>query len=49
MERHGEEIDLTTTEARAGVSTGLRWVLIVSLVLAIGLLSLVWITGALVS
>jgi hypothetical protein len=47
MERHGEEVDLTTTEARGGVNTGLRWMLLVSTVLVVVLLSVVWISGAL--
>ena len=43
----GEEAELTATEARSGVNTGLRWVLLVSTLLVILLLSAVWITGAL--
>jgi hypothetical protein len=47
MERHGEEIEVTETEASGGVKHhNVRIVLAVSLVLAIGALSLIWITGA---
>jgi len=48
MERIGEETHITTTEASGGVKNhGVRYVLMFGLVLAIGLLSLTWITGAL--
>lgn len=47
MERRGEETHLDTDEARGGESTGvMRWVLGISLLLAIGLLSAIWIFGA---
>ena len=47
MERHGEEVHIETDEARGGSTPHIvRYVLIISMVLAIGLLSLVWITGA---
>jgi len=47
MERHGDEVDVTTEEARAGSTPHIvRYVLIISLVLAIVALSIVWITGA---
>lgn len=47
MERQGDETHLNTDEARGGESTGvMRWVLAVSLLLAIGLLSAIWIFGA---
>ncbi|MEZ5744006.1 MAG: hypothetical protein R3D89_09890 [Sphingomonadaceae bacterium] len=50
MERHGEEIHVDETEASGGVKKhGVRYVLLISLVLAIGVLSLIWITGALTS
>ncbi|MDF8333971.1 hypothetical protein [Novosphingobium cyanobacteriorum] len=50
MERQGEEIHITTPEARGGETTGImRYVLIIALVLAIGALSIIWITGALTS
>lgn len=46
MERHGEEIIETAEEARGAESTGvMRWVLGISLLLAIGALSLIWIYG----
>jgi len=48
MERHGDEAHVTTNEARGGSTEGVvRYVLIIGLVLAIGALSLIWITGAL--
>lgn len=47
MERRGDETHLDTDEARGGESTGvMRWVLAISLLLAIGLLSAIWIFGA---
>lgn len=48
MERHGEEVEVSTTEARGGETPHIvRYVLIISLVLAIGAMSVIWITGAL--
>ncbi|MFM5907655.1 MAG: hypothetical protein ACKOPO_08730 [Novosphingobium sp.] len=48
MERQGEEIHVTPTEARAGkTGTHLRNMLFVSLFLAIAIMSLLWISGAL--
>jgi len=48
MEKHGEEIHITTTEASGGVTRhGVRYVLLISLILAIGILSAIWIYGAL--
>jgi hypothetical protein len=48
MERQGEETHITTNEARGGSTPHIvRYVLIISLLLAIGALSAVWITGAL--
>ncbi len=48
MERHGEEIHITPEEARGGRSgSTVRTILLISLVLAIGALSAVWIIGAL--
>ena len=47
MERHGEEVEVTTTEARGGSTPHIvRYVLAISLLLAIGALSIVWMTGA---
>ena len=47
MQREGEEIHVDTTEARGGDTPHIvRYVLIIGLVLAIGALSLVWMTGA---
>ena len=48
MERQGEEVHVTTNEARGGSTQHIvRYVLMFSLLLAIGTLSLIWITGAL--
>ena len=47
MDRVGEETHVTTTEASGGVKNhGVRYVLLFSLLIAIGVLSLIWITGA---
>lgn len=47
MQREGEEVHLDTTEARGGDTPHIvRYVLIIGLVLAIGALSLIWMTGA---
>lgn len=47
MEKHGEEVQVTETEASGGVKHhNVRIVLMVSLVLTIGLLSAIWIFGA---
>ena len=47
MERIGEETHVTSTEASGGVKNhGVRYVLIFSLLIAIAVLSLIWITGA---
>ncbi|QZP08880.1 hypothetical protein [Caenibius sp. WL] len=48
MERHGDEVHVETDEARGGATPHIvRWVLGISLILAIVLLSMTWITGAL--
>lgn len=48
MERHGEETHITTEEARGGTGLNvMRWVLPISLLLAIGALTMIWVTGAL--
>ncbi|MCB2047868.1 MAG: hypothetical protein KDE32_06520 [Novosphingobium sp.] len=48
MERHGTEIHVNEDEARAGSTPHIvRYVLAISLILAIAALSLIWITGAL--
>lgn len=50
MERIGEETHITSTEASGGVKNhGVRYVLLFSLLIAIAVLSAVWITGAWVS
>lgn len=49
MDRDGEEVHLSEREASGGEQPHIvRWVLGISLFLAIGLLSAIWITGALV-
>lgn len=46
MERHGEEVRETAEEARAGATPGvMRWVLGISLLLAIAALSAIWMFG----
>ena len=48
MERQGDEIHVTETEASAGTQPHIvRWVLGISLILAVVLLSVIWIVGAL--
>jgi hypothetical protein len=48
MEKNGDEIHLTTEEARGAVTQhGVRYVLIISLALAIVVLSAIWMTGTL--
>lgn len=47
MQRHGDEVRETTEEARAGDTPGIvRWVLLISLTLAVVALSVIWMTGA---
>jgi len=47
MQRDGDEVQLETDEARAGETRGsMRWVLGISLLAAIILLSAVWMFGA---
>jgi hypothetical protein len=48
MKQDGDEVQVTTEEARGGVTEhGVRYVLFFSLLLAIIALSTIWITGAL--
>jgi hypothetical protein len=48
MEQQGDEIHIETDEARGGSTPSIvRWILLGSLLLAIVLLSITWITGAL--
>lgn len=50
MERHGEEVELTATEARGASTTHvMRYVLGISLALAIIAMTLVWVIPALTS
>ena len=50
MERQGDEVHIETTEARGGSTPHIvRYVLVISLLLAIGALTLIWITGAVTS
>ncbi len=47
MERDGRETHLNEVEASGGSKGGIvRWVLVISLLLAIILLSVIWMTGA---
>jgi len=47
MERHGDETHIETDEARGGSTPHIvRWILAISLLAAIVLLSIIWITGA---
>ena len=47
MERRGDEVHVETTEASGGSKEGVvRWVLIIGTLLAIVLLSAIWMTGA---
>ena len=48
MDRDNKEIHIEDDDARAArTNTGLRWVLAISLLLAVALLSAIWIFGAL--
>ena len=50
MQRQGEEVHVETNEARSGNTPHIvRYILAISLFLAIAALSLIWITGALSS
>lgn len=47
MIRHGEEVEMNTEEASGGQKRGIvRYVLIISTLLAIIALSIIWMTGA---
>ena len=47
MERRGEEVHIETDEARVGSTPHIvRWVLGISLLAAIVVLSIIWMTGA---
>ena len=47
MERQNEEVHVTTQEARGGqTGMGVRYVLAITLVLAIAVLSVLWLVGA---
>ncbi|MBB3860215.1 hypothetical protein GGQ88_001481 [Novosphingobium hassiacum] len=47
MEHQGEETHITTDEARGGEGLNVvRWVLAISLFLAIVALTIIWVTGA---
>ena len=48
MRKEGDEIHIDDNEASAGETSGrMRWVLGIGTVLAIGLLTIIWMTGAL--
>ena len=47
MERQGDEVHVTETEASAGAQPHIvRWVLAISLILVVVLMSLIWIIGS---
>ena len=47
MERQGDEVHIETNEARGGSTPHIvRYVLVISLVLAIGAMTVIWVTGA---
>ena len=48
MHKQGDEVHIDDTEASGGQKTGhVRWILVIGTLLAIVLLSIVWITGSL--
>jgi hypothetical protein len=50
MHKDGDHIDVTEEEASGGVKNhGVRYVLVISLILAIIALSLMWMTGAVIN
>lgn len=50
MHKDGDQIDVTEEEASGGIKNqGVRYVLAISLFLAIVVLSLMWMTGALLN
>lgn len=47
MDQRGDEIHTSETEASGGSKEGVvRWVLIIGLLLAVGFLTIIWVTGA---
>jgi hypothetical protein len=47
VKKNGEEIEVSTEEASGGVTNhGVRYVLLISLLLATSLLTIMWVTGA---
>lgn len=50
MEQRGDEAHITTTEASGGSTPHIvRYVLVISLFLAIAAMTLIWVTGAMTS
>jgi cobalamin biosynthesis Mg chelatase CobN len=50
MERHGDEIEVTSEEASGGTTGhGVRYMLVGGLLLVVAALSAIWITGALIT
>ncbi|MDZ7588471.1 MAG: hypothetical protein U5J78_04785 [Parasphingorhabdus sp.] len=48
MERHGDEVEVDEVEASGGAPPqGVRWVLAISLLMAVVILSIIWIVPAL--
>jgi hypothetical protein len=49
MDQRGDEVHVSETEASGGSKEGVvRWVLIIGTLLAIGLLTIIWTSGALI-
>ena len=47
MERHNDEVHISTNDARSGSTPSVvRYVLLISLFLAIAALTIIWVTGA---
>ncbi|ANY20165.1 hypothetical protein A6F68_01652 [Tsuneonella dongtanensis] len=47
MEKRGDEVHASETEVSGGSKEGVvRWVLIIGLILAVGFLTIIWVTGA---
>ena len=50
MEKHGDHVEVTESEASGGIKNqGVRYVLFISLALAIVVLSAMWMTGAFIA
>ena len=50
MERHGDEVDVSEEEASGGEKSNImRYILVISLFLAIAAMTIIWVTGSLTS